>query len=76
MRRACSRPWRRWGEHDWFVGRSPTVADLALFAYTHRADGGEFDLARLPGVVSWISRAEALPGSTPLPRTGEAMRQR
>ncbi len=66
---------RRLSEHEWLVGRSPTVADLALFAYTHRADEGEFDLARWPGVLSWISRVGALPGITPLPRPAEVMRQ-
>ena len=66
---------RRLSEHEWLVGRSPTVADLALFAYTHRADEGEFDLTRWPGVLSWISRVGALPGITPLPRPAEVMRQ-
>ena len=66
---------RRLSEHEWLVGRSPTVADLALFAYTHRADEGEFDLTRWPGVFSWISRVGVLPGITLLPRPAEVMRQ-
>ena len=62
---------RRLAGHDWLVGPSPTVADLALFAYTHRADEGEFDLARWPGVQAWVSRVAALPGIMPLPRPEE-----
>lgn len=59
---------RRLAEHEWLVGSRPTVADLALFAYTHRADEGEFDLSRWPGVQNWVARVTALPGTTTLPR--------
>ena len=66
---------RRLAGHDWLVGETPTVVDLALFAYTHRADEGEFDLARWPGVMSWVSRVASLPGLATLPRPAEVMRQ-
>ena len=33
---------------DWFVGAAMTVADIALYAYTHVADEGGFDLADYP----------------------------
>lgn len=59
---------RRMADHDWLVGTAPTIADLALFAYTHRADEGGFDLARWPGVQAWVERMTALPGITTLPR--------
>ena len=59
---------RRLAAADWLVGDGPTVADLALFAYTHRADEGGFDLARWPGVQAWIARLSSLPGMTTLPR--------
>ena len=59
---------RRLAEHLWLVGETPTIADLALFAYTHRADEGGFDLARWPGVQAWVARLAALPGITTLPR--------
>ena len=58
----------RLAEYQWLVGNRPTVADLALFAYTHRADEGEFDLSRWPGVRDWVARVMALPGITTLPR--------
>ncbi|RAI04246.1 glutathione S-transferase [Acuticoccus sediminis] len=47
---------------DWLVGDAPTLADVALFAYTHRADEAGFDLSRTPGIVRWIDRVAALPG--------------
>ncbi len=59
---------RRLGDHDWLVGDGPTIADIALFAYTHRADEGGFDLERWPGVKAWVARMAALPGITTLPR--------
>lgn len=59
---------RRLARHHWLAGEVPTVADLALFAYTHRADEGGFDLARWPGVLAWVSRVTAVPGMTTLPR--------
>jgi glutathione S-transferase len=46
----------------WFVGDGPTLADIALYAYTHVAEEGGFDLARCPGVSAWLARVAALPG--------------
>jgi glutathione S-transferase len=48
--------------HAWFVGEGPTVADLALYAYTHVAPEGGFDLAPFPAVRAWLTRVAALPG--------------
>lgn len=59
---------RRLNASDWLVGTRPTIADLALFAYTHRADEGGFHLPRWPGVSSWIDRVAALPALTRLQR--------
>jgi glutathione S-transferase len=59
---------RRLSGFSWLVGEQPTVADLALFAYTHRADEGGFDLAQWPGVAAWVARLAARPGITTLPR--------
>ena len=39
-----------------FVGERYTIADIALYAYTHVADEGGFDLSRFPAVVSWLQR--------------------
>jgi glutathione S-transferase len=54
------------GESPFLVGASPTVADIALFAYTHRADEGGFDLAEFPNVVAWLGRVRELPGFVPM----------
>jgi glutathione S-transferase len=58
----------RLATQDWLAGTGPTVADLALFAYTHVADEGGFDLAAYPAVAAWVARVAALPGMTTLPR--------
>jgi len=46
----------------WFVGEAPTVADIALYAYTHVAGEGGFDLSHLPAVRAWLERVASLPG--------------
>lgn len=45
-----------------FIGDRLTLADIALYAYTHFADDGGFDLGRYPAVVDWLARVAALPG--------------
>ena len=51
---------------DFMVGDGCTIADIALFAYTHKADMGGFDLGRFPAIQAWITRVEALPGFVPM----------
>ena len=46
-------------ERDWLVGEGPTLADLALVAYTRVAHEGDFDLAPYAAVRAWIGRVEA-----------------
>ena len=53
-------------EHDWFVAGVPTIADIALFAYTHVAEEGDFDLSAYPNVRRWIARIEGLPEFVPM----------
>ena len=45
-----------------FVGERYTIADIALYAYTHVAYEGGFDLAPFPVVRSWLERVAAQPG--------------
>ena len=53
---------------DWLVGIGPTLADLALVAYTRVAHEGDFDLAAYPAIQRWIVRVEAAFGiQNPLP---------
>jgi glutathione S-transferase len=49
-------------KQDWLVGRGLTLADIALYAYTHVAEGGGFRLAEYPAVQAWLRRVEAVPG--------------
>lgn len=45
----------------WFVGPGPTIADIALYAYTHVAGEGGFDLARYPNILAWLDRVSDHP---------------
>ena len=51
---------------DWFVGAGMTIADIALYAYTHVADEGGFDLASYPAVCDWLGRVREQPGHVPM----------
>ena len=53
-------------EADWFGGYSMSIADIALYAYTHVADEGGFDLADYPAVCAWLARVASLPGHVPM----------
>lgn len=51
----------------WFTGEAYGVADIALFAYTHCAVDGGFDLAACPRITDWLARVRATPGFVPMP---------
>jgi glutathione S-transferase len=42
--------------HDWFVGSTYSIADIALYGYTHAADEGGFDLTAYPAIKRWLKR--------------------
>lgn len=46
---------------SYLVGESYTIADISLYAYTHVAHEGGFDLSAYPGVCKWLSRIEDHP---------------
>jgi glutathione S-transferase len=50
------------GKCPFFVANRFTIADIALYAYTHVANQCDFDLARFPAIRGWIDRVEAEPG--------------
>jgi len=50
---------------DWLLGDVPSIADISLYAYTHVADQGGFDLSDYPGVRAWIGRFPGLKGYVP-----------
>ena len=50
------------GKSAFLAGETFSIADIALYAYTHVADQGDFDLAAYPGIRTWLTRCEAQPG--------------
>ena len=47
---------------SYLVGGRYTIADIALYAYTHMAGEGGFDLARYPAILAWLDRVASQPG--------------
>lgn len=47
--------------NQFFVGDRYTIADIGLFAYTHVAPEGGFDLTQFPAIQTWIERVMAQP---------------
>ncbi len=54
------------GTRDLFVAKRYTVADIALYAYTHVAHEGGFDLGRFPAIRAWLARVLAQPEHIPI----------
>jgi len=46
---------------EWFVSGAYSIADIALYAYTHVADEGGFDLAKYPAIREWLSHVKSQP---------------
>jgi glutathione S-transferase len=51
---------------SYIVGGTLTLADIALYAYTHVAHEGGFDLGRYPATRAWLERVAAEPGHVPI----------
>jgi glutathione S-transferase len=51
---------------SFFVGERLSLADIALYAYTHVAEEGGFDLTVYPAVCRWLERMAAEPGHLPI----------
>jgi glutathione S-transferase len=49
-----------------FTGEAYGIADIALYAYTHCADEGGFDLRLWPHIGAWLARVEAQSGFSPM----------
>jgi len=43
-------------KQNWFVTSGPCLADIALYAYTHVAEEGGFDLSKYPAITAWLER--------------------
>jgi glutathione S-transferase len=53
-------------QNAWFAADRYSIADIALYGYTHCAGDGGFDLSRYPAVERWLRDVEAQPGYIPL----------
>jgi glutathione S-transferase len=51
---------------EFFVAERYTIADIALYAYTHVADQGGFDLGRFPAIRAWLERVRSQPLHIPI----------
>ena len=51
---------------DWFVGPSASLADVALYAYTHVCEAGGFRLQDYPAIRAWLDRVSGLAGYAPM----------
>ena len=55
-----------WRDHPFLVADRYTIADIALYAYTHVAEEGGFTLADYPAVAAWLERVAGQPGHIPI----------
>ena len=53
-------------ERSFIVADRYSIADIALYAYTHVAEEGHFELSRFPAVAAWLARVAAQPGHIPI----------
>ncbi|MEM9500317.1 MAG: glutathione S-transferase [Pseudomonadota bacterium] len=51
---------------DWFVGSTASLADIVLYAYTHVAEEGGFELAAYPEIMRWLDRVPTLRNFVPM----------
>jgi glutathione S-transferase len=49
-------------ERDFLVGERYTIADIAVYGYSHRAEEAQLDLAPYPHLREWFARVESQPG--------------
>jgi glutathione S-transferase len=57
---------RELATREFLVGERYTIADIALYAYTHVAEEGGFELPRYPAIGAWLARVAAQPGHVPI----------
>lgn len=57
---------RHLADREFLVAERYTIADIALYACTHVAVEGGFDLARYPAIRAWLGRMAAQPGHVPI----------
>ena len=60
---------------EWLVGDTPTIADVANYAYIAHAPEGDVSLEPYPNVRAWLARFEALKGFVPMQKTPVGLSQ-
>lgn len=63
---------RQLATREFLTGDHYTIADVALYAYTHVADEGGFDLGRYPHIGHWLERVRVRPGHVVMGRRESA----
>ncbi len=63
---ALSQMEQQLAKHPYLTGDQLTVADICLFAYTHVADEGGFDLSQYPAINQWLSHIKNHPNYIPM----------
>ncbi len=53
-------------DHEFFAGDRYTIADIALYGYTHVAPEGGFELDAYPAINTWLTRVRSQPGHVPI----------
>ena len=61
---------RQLAGHSFLANDRFSVADIALYAYTHVAHEGGFSLRSYPSIKDWLARIEARPNYVPMPDSG------
>jgi glutathione S-transferase len=57
---------RHLGDREFLVADRFTIADIALYAYTHVAGEGGFEMGGYPAIGAWLERVAAIPGHVPI----------
>jgi len=60
---------RHLADNTFLAGEAPSIADLAIYAYTAHAPEGGVSLDAFPRLRAWLKRVEALPGFVPMQRS-------
>ncbi|WP_227428932.1 glutathione S-transferase family protein [Psychrobacter sp. I-STPA6b] len=51
----------QFSERDFILGKQASLADIALYAYSHKADEGGIEITNYPHLITWFKRIENLP---------------
>lgn len=54
-------------KRDWFAADRPSLADIALYAYTHCAEDGGFELKKYPAIGAWLARVASMKNYVKMP---------